>query len=129
MILDGITTPDGTQISETELKTLDSGTAGNYQDQIDDKIDIADKGAINGVAQLDGTGKVPQSQLPSIALVDTNVVASQAAMLALTAETGDIAIRTDLNKTFILAGIDPSVIGDWQEMLTPTVIDNGITMF
>jgi hypothetical protein len=41
-------------------------------------------------------------------------------MLALTAETGDIAVRTDLNKSFILAGSNPATLGDRQELLTPT---------
>jgi hypothetical protein len=85
------------------------GTAATY-----------DRGSANGVASLDAGGKVPTSQLPALAITDTFVVASQAAMLALTAETGDVAVRTDLNKTFILAGDDPTTLGDWQEVLAPT---------
>lgn len=80
----------------------------------------ANKGAINGYASLDSGGKVPSSQLPSISITDTFVVASQAAMLALSAQTGDIAVRSDLNKTFILSGSNPAVLGNWQELLTPT---------
>lgn len=34
------------------------------QTEIDTKIDASEKGAANGVAELDGTGKVPASQLP-----------------------------------------------------------------
>ena len=42
-------------------------------------------------------------------------------MLALsTAERGDVAVRTDLNKSFILKGDDYSKLEDWQELLTPT---------
>ncbi len=76
-------------------------------------------GALNGVATLDGTGKVTASQLPAITITDTFVVASQAAMLALTAQTGDVAIRTDLSKTFILKGTSSSTLADWQELATP----------
>jgi hypothetical protein len=65
-------------------------------------------------------GKVPASQLPAIAISDTFVVANQAAQLLLSAQTGDIAVRTDLNKTFILKGANPTVLSDWQELLTPT---------
>lgn len=83
-------------------------------------IEAIEKGAVNGVATLDGSGKVPQSQLPAIALTDTFVVVDQSAMLALTAETGDVAVRTDENKSYILQGTDPSTLGDWQELLTPT---------
>jgi len=60
------------------------------------------------------------TQLPSITVTDTFVVANQAAMLDIIGETGDVAVRTDLNKSFILKGTNPSVLGDWQELLTPT---------
>src|SRR5690606_20241204 len=65
-------------------------------------IPLSQKGANNGVATLDASGKVPENQIPAVAIVDTFVVNSQAAMLALTVQKGDIAIRTDINKTFIL---------------------------
>ncbi len=65
--------------------------------------------------------KLQNSDLPAIAITDTFVVASQAAMLALSAaERGDVAVRSDLNKSFILKGDDPATLGDWQELLTPT---------
>lgn len=86
-------------------------------------IPLAQKGAVNGVAPLDGAQKIPNIYLPALAITDTFVVASQVAMLALGgsgAEKGDVAVRTDLNKSFILAGTDPSVLADWQELLTPT---------
>jgi hypothetical protein len=61
------------------------------------------------------------SDLPAIAITDTFVVASQSAMLALSAaERGDVAVRTDLNKSFILKGDNPASLSDWQELLTPT---------
>lgn len=83
-------------------------------------VDAASKGAAYGVATLGSDGKIPSSQLSAIAITDTSVVASQAAMLALTAQTGDVAVRTDLNKSFILKGTDPTELTDWQELLTPT---------
>ncbi|MDH1506297.1 phage tail protein [Aeromonas caviae] len=87
---------------------------------ITDAIPSSQKGAVNGVATLDGGGKVPVSQLPATAIVDTFVVGSQAAMLALTAEIGDVAVRTDLNKSFILRVTGASTLANWQELLTPT---------
>ncbi|MDM5071178.1 phage tail protein [Aeromonas bestiarum] len=87
---------------------------------ITDAVPTSQKGAVNGVATLDGGGKVPVSQLPATAIVDTFVVGSQAAMLALTAEIGDVAVRTDLNKTFILRVAGASTLANWQELLTPT---------
>ena len=65
-------------------------------------IPLAQKGAVNGVATLGSDGKIPSTELPATAIAETFVVASQAAMLALTAQTGDIAVRTDVNKSFIL---------------------------
>lgn len=80
----------------------------------------ANKNTADGYAGLGWDGKLISSQLPSITISDTFVTASQAAMLALIAETGDVAVRTDLNKSFILKGTNPTVLADWQELLTPT---------
>lgn len=79
----------------------------------------ANKNALNGYAGL-VNGKIDPNQLPSIAVTNTFVVGSQSLMLALTADVGDIAIRTDLNKSFILRVAGASVLGNWQELLTPT---------
>ncbi|WP_428232476.1 tail fiber domain-containing protein [Flavobacterium sp.] len=80
----------------------------------------ANKNVASGYAGLGTDGKLISSQLPSITLNDTFVIASQAAMLALQVQTGDLAIRTDLSKSFILKGTNPAVLADWQELLTPT---------
>jgi len=85
-----------------------------------------DAGSPSGVATLDSGGKIPSSQLPSIAITETFVVASQAAMLALTAERGDVAIRTDISTSFILSSDSPSTLADWKELLTPA---DGVTSF
>lgn len=69
---------------------------------------------------LDSNGKLDTSILPSITISDTFVINSQTNMLALTAEVGDIAIRTDLSKTFILKTAGASTLANWQELLTPT---------
>lgn len=90
------------------------------QAALDLKQDLDEKGVADGYASLDGSGKVPAAQLPAITITDTFVVASQVAMLALTAETGDVAVRSDQNKTYILKGSNPATLGDWQELLTPT---------
>jgi hypothetical protein len=84
------------------------------------KENTSSKNVANGYAGLGSDGKLFSTQLPSITITDTFVVGSQAAMLALTAETGDVAVRTDLNKTYILKGTDPAVLANWQELLTPT---------
>jgi hypothetical protein len=78
------------------------------------------KGAVNGLAELDGSGLVPTHHLPALAITTTQVVNSQANMLALTAQVGDVAVRTDVNKSFILTATPATTLGNWQELLTPT---------
>jgi hypothetical protein len=78
------------------------------------------KGIANGIAELDGSGLVPTHHLPALAITTTQVVNSQANMLALTAQTGDVAVRTDVNKSFILTATPASTLANWQELLTPT---------
>jgi hypothetical protein len=76
--------------------------------------------AAGNVPLIGANGKLDDSILPALAISDTFVVTSQAAMLALTAEVGDIAVRTDLNKTFILRLSGASTLANWQEILAPT---------
>jgi hypothetical protein len=78
------------------------------------------KGVANGIAELDGNGLVPTHHLPALAISETFVVNSQANMLALTAQIGDVAVRTDVNKSFILTATPASTLANWQELLTPT---------
>lgn len=81
----------------------------------------ADTGTAAGDVPVLGAGGVlPVSTLPALAITDTYEVASQVAMLALTAERGDIAIRTDLNKCFVLAAEPASTLANWKELKTPT---------
>lgn len=122
-----------TRAQESTLATAKNQTGASYSvmlaftkkqyddfvSAIDAKIPLTQKGAASGVAELDADAKVPLVQLPAITISDTFVVASEAAMLALVAETGDVAIRTDLSKTFILAAEPASVLANWKEMLNP----------
>ncbi len=71
-----------------------------------------------GAASLVG-GKIPESELPAIAITDVFPVASEAAMLALTAEKGDMAIRSDLGKCFALSAAPASTLANWLELKTP----------
>ena len=61
-------------------------------------------------------GKLAFSQLPSLAYGERFTVATQAAMLALTAQIDDIAVRTDvLNHRFLLTG-NPATLADWIDL-------------
>lgn len=97
-----------TTLSTTDIEGL--GTAASK-----------DTGTTSGtIPVLGANGKLNTSVLPALTISDTFVVASQEAMLALTAEVGDIAIRTDLSKSFILKADGASTLDNWQELLTPT---------
>ncbi len=75
--------------------------------------------ALDAKADLVG-GKIPESQIPAVAITDVFTVGSQAAMLALVAQRGDIAVRSDLNKSFALAAEPASTLANWVELRTPT---------
>ena len=97
----------------------DKIVSGPQQAALDLKLDVADRGVADGVASLDSDAKIPANQLPAIAITDTAVVANQAAMLALTAEVGDVAIRTDNSTTYILAASPASTLGNWKVLAAP----------
>lgn len=101
--------------------TQTASTISDFNTAADARITVQ-KGANSGLATLDSSGKIPSSQLSPIAITDTFVVGSQAAMLALAATTGDVAIRTDTNESYILQGSDPTQLGDWQELLNSGVV-------
>jgi hypothetical protein len=103
----------------THTGTQLASTISDFSTAADLRI-TAQAGNANGLATLDGSAKIPTSQLPGLAITTTNVVASEAAMIALTAEEGDIAIRTDVSKTFAHNGGVAGTAADWSELLTPT---------
>lgn len=86
----------------------------------DAAIQSTEKGAANGVASLGADSKIPSSQLPSIAITDVFVVGSETAMLELTAQKGDIAVRSDLEKTYALSAEPASTLANWVLLRTPT---------
>ena len=63
---------------------------------------------------------IPQTSASPLTITDVFVVNSEAAMLALsTAQVGDVAIRTDQNKSYILSSSAPGTLSNWKELLTP----------
>jgi hypothetical protein len=99
----------------------DFATNTNVTNGLNTKINNSEKAVANGVATLGSDGKIPNSQIPALAISETFPVISQAAMLALSlADQGDVAIRSDINKSFILRQTPSSVLGNWSELLTPT---------
>lgn len=93
-------------------------TVSGLQTALDAKVDDSQVGAANGIATLDGGGKVPSSQLPNLALTNVSVVADIAARNALAADEGDVAIVTGTDQSFIYDG------SAWQLLESPT---DGVT--
>lgn len=76
-------------------------------------------GSPSGIAPLDVDGLIPSNYLPALAITETFVVDSEAQMVALVAERGDIAIRTDNSTTYILTTDDPTTAADWVALSVP----------
>lgn len=72
------------------------------------------------VATLGGDGKLSANQVPAIAISDTYVIGSEAAMTALVVGVGTVAIRTDESKSYILQSTPSSNVLNWQELISPT---------
>ena len=103
---------------ETDTNTFKFGdgvTAWNsldyaLSDTVDDYIPLSLKGAANGVAELDGSGKVPYSQIPSI-----DELSQDAVNTALVAGTGITKTYNDGANTITVA-VDTSVIATKAEL-------------
>lgn len=87
---------DGAQIAHGNL----SGAGTNSHATID--TFIASKAQINGLASLDGAGKVPTGQLPSY--VDDVLEYANLAAFPGTGETGKIYVALDTNKCYRWSG-------------------------
>ncbi len=89
------------------------------QNALDTKIDIAQKAAINGVATLDGTGKIPSNQIPAISFSSVDVLPLASDMTALSgAVVGSIAIITGDGKNYVLSQTPASVLSNWKELIS-----------
>ncbi len=110
-VTEGVANLTAADIPELTLaKISDAGTAA-----------AKDFGTAEGnVPVLGAGGKLSEAVIPAIAITDTFVVDSQAAMLALEAQQGDVAVRTDVNKTFILKVTPATTLANWVELETPT---------
>ena len=86
-------------------------------------ISTPQQAALNLKADL-VNGLVPTSQLPAVTIGETFTVNSQAAMLALAADGGDVAIRTDLgNDKYMLLGVATN-LADWTLLTGGGAVDS-----
>lgn len=115
--------------NKTDISTLNGTGEGSVSKSISDAIDSlalgtaskADTGIAEGnVPVLGANGKLNENVIPSLAIMDTKVVATHAEMLELTdVQKGDICIVTDESKTYILAQEPASEDDNWKQILTP----------
>lgn len=70
--------------------------------ELNGKLDTSLKGAASGLAELDSSGKVPSSQLPSY--VDDVLEYDSSSDFPTTGETGKIYVATDTNLTYRWSG-------------------------
>lgn len=102
--------------AESDIDTLESDVDA-VESALAGKLDASEKGAVNGVAELDATGKVPTAQLPSLQSVEAvkmsaiTLTAQQVldGYLNLTHEAMANSISVFCERVAILQGLDYSV--------------------
>jgi len=116
----------GEDVFDKTVDTTDGITEGSvnlfYLDSRVNTFINTIRGVADGLASLDSTGKVPEAQLPSLALTQTYVVDNISERDLLEPDSGDIAIVLD-------ASDDPEVISGsatyiyngmgWQKLKAP----------
>ena len=116
-----LTTTVGTKFKTTDTAyLLQKADTVSLSNRINLKLDANKSGAPNGVASLNALGKIPSDQIPAISFSSVSIISSEAQMLGLiSAVVGSVAVRTDVNKSYILSANDPAVLANWVMILTP----------
>ena len=103
----GVGVPEGGQRGQVLRKVGDTDFATGW-------------GSVN---YADVEGKVPKSALPDLGIAPMPVK-SEAEMLNLPAVIGNMAIRTDLGKTFVLMEEPASTLSNWLELVTTSDVQS-----
>ena len=102
-----------------DSRAVINSNLSNLNTEIALKEVASNKDQANGYAGLDAAGQISQAQIPAIAMTNVSVVADQVAMLALTAQPGDVATRSDNSTSYMLSASPASTLGNWTELLSP----------
>lgn len=112
------------KVDKVKGKTLSTNDYDNAAKEAVESLGTASKcntGTSEGnVPIINSNGKLDTSIIPQIAITDTYSADSESAMLALNVQKGDICVRTDENKTYILQNSPASERQNWLELATPT---------
>lgn len=103
----GVGVPEGGQRGQVLRKVGDTDFATGW-------------GSVN---YADVEGKVPKSALPDLGIAPMPVK-SESEMLNLPAVVGNMAIRTDLGKTFVLMEEPASTLSNWLELVTTSDVQS-----
>jgi hypothetical protein len=96
--------------SLTAAKITDLGTAATKNTGL----------SVGNVVVVGADGKIDGSIMPPLAITDVFESSSEAEMLALsTANVGDVCIRSDQNKCYILKQLPYGTLANWKELKTP----------
>lgn len=71
------------------------------------------------LVEVGANGKIAEGVLPPLAITEPHAVNSEAEMLALDAQKGDVAIRADEGKSYILKATPASDRTNWLELKSP----------
>ena len=112
------------KLDKVEGKGLSTNDYDNTAKEAVDSLGTASKcntGTSEGnVPIINSSGKLDTSIIPQVAITDTLHADSEDEMLKLDAQKGDICIRTDESKTYILQKEPATEISNWVELATPT---------
>lgn len=106
---------DGTELSSTQAGYLNTITS-DVQAQLNAKVDDTEKGAALGVATLDGSGKVPVSQLPSSVMEykgTWNANTNTPILIDGTGDTGDVYLVSVAGTQDLGSGSITFAVGDF----------------
>jgi len=127
IVMSGAQTVDGRDLSVDGAK-LDNIEANATADQTAGEIEaIVNHDNLQGFVANEhidwtasGAGTIHATNIPVVALTTVQTAANQTAHLALTAQEGDIVVRSDENKSYVHNGGTAGTMADYTELLTPT---------
>lgn len=122
LIIDGSGDLAESTATSAELAFI-SGVSSNVQTQLDAKIPDSEKGVANGVATLDGSGKIPTAQLPSSVMEYKGVWDADTNSPSLTDGTGDAGDVYQIS----VAGSQDLGSGSQSFVVGDLIIYNGTT--
>lgn len=111
----GLTNTDWELIIYDHYKLLNKGT--HTHSEIDSFINS--KGQANGLVPLGSNNTIDNQYIPALAIMDTIFATSEAEMLASDCQKGDLCIRSDQTKTYILKQEPATTLSNWATLLFP----------